>query len=186
MTRSGTRRPAEVSLGGGPSAAAPTTPLPPRSPPPPAADFEPGLSYSGNHPQPSRKAWGCAPSAAGGGESEKRVFPGARRLKDSAPRSRCPRGAGQEAGRGKQSQLGLLVMWQPPGGARGYGGKGRRPRQVRSPTDPQLPRTLARPAPPDGQRPPPQLRGTGARALDRKASQPLRAGARAEGGCARL
>lgn len=69
----------------------------------------------GNQAQRGGTAGGCAP----------RRPPGGLELKERARRSRRWRGAGQEAGRGKQRQLGLLVLWRPPGGARGSGGTGR-------------------------------------------------------------
>lgn len=110
-------------------------------------------------------------------------------------------------GGGERAEVQAFAGGRPGGGAReakstwatGYVAAARRGPRVRregaqaaAGAEPHRPSRVRarsrapRPPPPDGLRPPPQLHGAGARALDRKASQPLRAGARAEGGRARL
>lgn len=144
-----------------------------------------GFPTVGNHPQPSTKARGCAPSAAGGGASDKQVFPGAwRRRARRGPGVRG--GPARRRGAGSKVNLGYGLCGSRQAGPAGTAGRGAGRGRCGAPPTLPRPRTLTRPAPPDGPRPPPQLHGAGARALDRKASQPLRAGARAEGGRARL
>lgn len=164
------------SPGGGPGAAARATPLPARSPPPPAADFQPGLPHSGEPGTARRNRRGLRSAAAARG-------PGAK-----GARSEVQALAGGRPGGGARKAKATWATGSVAAARRGPRVRrdGAQPRQVPSPPTLQRPRALTRPAPRDGQRPPPRLQGTAARALDRKAPQPLRAGARAEGGCVRL
>lgn len=157
-------------------------PTPPPPPPPPAAILR---LQVGNHPQP--KSLGPAEGAAlRGGELgfKTQVFQEACRKSRALRGPGVPRSAGQEAGRGKQSQLGALVglCGSRQAGLEGSAGRGAGRGRCGVPLTLQLPRTLARPRRPQASGRPPRLHATGARALARKASQPLRAGARALGG----
>lgn len=187
VTRSRTLGPARAPWAGVPSAAAPNHTSPSPIPTASGRRFRTRafLQWGAVHSPAEKRG-----AALRGGRWRVREtgLPGGPEAKESAARCRRSRGAGPERGAESQVNLGCWLCGSRQAGPEGTAGRGaRRPRQVRSPADPtlQLPRTLTRPAPPDGQRPPPQLHGTGARARDRKASQPLRAGARAEGGCVR-
>lgn len=165
--------------GGGVSSAAGAT----HASPSPTASRRRLRLQEGNHLQ--LKSLGPAEGAAlrGGAVGVQDTgLPGGLQEEQRAPRS--GRSAERRPGGGarKQSQLGALV---------GYVAAARRGSRVRregaqaaagaqSPLTLQLPRTLARPPKASGR--PPRLHATGARALARKASQPLRAGARALGG----
>lgn len=89
-------------------------------------------------------------------------------------------GGGPARRQGAQSEVDLGYRSVRPAGPEGTAGGGVGRGRCGVPLTLQLPRTLARPSANTGQWPPPQLRRTGARALDGKATQPFGAAAGSE------